>query len=202
MKIIKTYSYLLLLGHPINMGNIVGVWGGEENENDDKFRDPNIICRYTGDEFGIAKIVAYLPFTDIVHPLLTTLPLLPEIPVLVRIKDVTGSIWQDHKGEIYECLKKDDGWYLTKSALKYFISPKIDLDCGECIGFSKSYSFEEVEKVFDASRDRIPHPDWDYIHDEAADYLKSLPDMVYPTYFIEEDRNEINGRIQLTGKYL
>jgi len=33
---------------------------------------------------------------------------------------------------------------------------------------------EELSKAFDAARERIKHPDWDYIYEESKDYIANL----------------------------
>ncbi len=32
----------------------------------------------------------------------------------------------------------------------------------------------ELEKTFEAARERIKHPDWDYIYEESEDYISNL----------------------------
>ena len=32
----------------------------------------------------------------------------------------------------------------------------------------------EIEKAFEAGREKIKHPDWDYIYEESKDYISGL----------------------------
>lgn len=38
----------------------------------------------------------------------------------------------------------------------------------------KKFSLEDVENAIDMARERIPHPDWDFVYDEAVDIIKVL----------------------------
>lgn len=73
--------------------------------------------------------------------------------------------------------KPADGYRLvvatTDTSFKKEI-PMIDMEQLERVWNNRTYSVEDMRRCFDEAREKITHPDWDYIHDNFEDFMRSL----------------------------
>lgn len=49
---------------------------------------------------------------------------------------------------------------------------------------------EELEKAFNAGREQIKHPDYDFVYDSFEDYLKTLPEAALSAAKQEQSERE------------
>ena len=128
---------------------------------------PMIDDYYQGDaHYYVYKPMSIVAVTKRISGL-TTLPLLDknQIEILLGTVDVKGlaSKW---------ALDNADKTMETNSSLnKGFIG-----GYNKCLqdNADKKFTLEDMRKCFEASRETVPHPDWDKIYDTFEEYINSL----------------------------
>lgn len=79
--------------------------------------------------------------------------------------DNIDSIWKD---------AVEKGRYVFASTDKSIKVPLVDMNQVYDVWNNRSFTLADMRKCFDEAREKITHPDWDYIHDDFEHFMKNF----------------------------